>query len=587
VVPLLNKTRVRTHGWSARSKKLVTFGLLALTLVSLIAATMSAAVTPSSAAFNGSANTQPLVGATTHPIEYQIGCPASMVNDGSLDYFKAHGFTTVHLVVLDQGTYQTELNKIKSLGMKPIIDIEVPIWNAGQLSGTPISSFASYFQSLKNAGWEYVASEGGRAGDLDYLSHYFKGYVNYNCDQCGLWKDMYKHPFTVANSWESYYTAEWPYIQQGATQAASLGKQNGILAGVWEYGTDGHDYNPILTNSKTGGSPSYKSMLDWSYSNGIGFSSFHVWCGSDSQGLSRYKALGFEKIVADLQVYYPAASGWSPVGGQLASGTGPAACAQNTNSLDVFMQGTDHALWYRHYESGSGWSSWNSLGGSLTSSPAAVSRSAGKIDVFVRGTDGALWTRSTTNGATSWSGWSKIAAQLLAGTGPAAYAWGDARIGVFVTGTNKALYHMWTDSAGTHSWQSLGGTFTSSPAATAPTSGVIDVYGRGGDGALYQKEYSSNAWGSWTSLGGQLASNTGPAACSWGPGRLDVFVQGTNGALYHKGYNGAWSNWQSLGGKLTSSPAAAAASGSNRIDVFVRGTNGALWWTHWDGQTWS
>ena len=92
--------------------------------------------------------------------------------------------------------------------MKPVFDIEIPIWNAGQLQGTPISTFGTYFQSLKNAGWEYVSSEGGRSGDLDYLSQYFKGYVNYNCDQCGLWKDMYKHPFTVMNSWESYYPAE-------------------------------------------------------------------------------------------------------------------------------------------------------------------------------------------------------------------------------------------------------------------------------------------------------------------------------------------------------------------------------------------
>ncbi len=156
-----------------------------------------------------------------------------MVNDGSLDYFKSKGFSTVHLIVSDQGTYQAELNKIKSLGMQPIIDIEIPIWSAGQYANTPISNYANYFTSLKAAGWEYVASEGGRQGDANYLAQYFKGYVNYNCDQCGLWKDMYKESGTVMNSWESYYTSEWPYIQQGAKEAAGLAKQNGILAGVW------------------------------------------------------------------------------------------------------------------------------------------------------------------------------------------------------------------------------------------------------------------------------------------------------------------------------------------------------------------
>jgi peroxiredoxin len=268
---------------------------------------------------------------------------------------------------------------------------------------------------------------------------------------------------------------------------------------------------------------------------------------------------------------------WSAVGGQLTSGTGPAACTQGANSLDVFVQGTDRALWYKHWD-GTSWGTWKSLGGVLTSDPAAVSRPNGKIDVFVRGTDGALWSRYTTDGGTTWSTWYKIGGQLLAGTGPAAYAWGGAQIGWLVTGTNKALYHMWKDSAGTHSWENLGGVLTSSPAATAPTTGVIDVYGRGSNGALYQKEYSSTAWGSsWTSLGGQLASGTGPAACSWGAGRLEVFVQGTNGALYHRGYTGTWSGWENLGGKLASSPAAATASGSSRIDVYGRGTDGALW----------
>ena len=72
--------------------------------------------------------------------------------------------------------------------MLPIIDVEMPIWDGGQLQSTPISSFSGYFQSLKNAGWQYVASEGGRTGDLAYMKNYFQGYVNFNCDQCGLWK---------------------------------------------------------------------------------------------------------------------------------------------------------------------------------------------------------------------------------------------------------------------------------------------------------------------------------------------------------------------------------------------------------------
>src|SRR5450756_1224966 len=90
--------------------------VLALLLVATITAPATAASTQSTA-------TQ------THPIEYQIGCGQAMIWDGSLEYFKEHGFSTVHLVVRDQNTYQAELAKIKSLGMKGIIDIEIPIWD--------------------------------------------------------------------------------------------------------------------------------------------------------------------------------------------------------------------------------------------------------------------------------------------------------------------------------------------------------------------------------------------------------------------------------------------------------------------------
>ena len=94
-----------------------------------------------------------------------------MVNTATLSYFKQQGFTAVVMVVPDTQTYKTQLNTIKSLNMLPILDVEMPIWNGGQLQSTPISNFAGYFQSLKNAGWQYVASEGGRTGDLAYMKN--------------------------------------------------------------------------------------------------------------------------------------------------------------------------------------------------------------------------------------------------------------------------------------------------------------------------------------------------------------------------------------------------------------------------------
>ena len=480
------------HAGTRSAKHFKKFGLLLLVgtvLVSLTIATVSVGAS-TSVPTNGSR----ALATATHPIQYWIGCPPAMVDDGkSLSYFQQHGFTTVCLVVPDEQTYQSELNTIKSYGMTPIIDIEVPIWNGGQVSA-PISNFAGYFQSLKNAGWLYVASEGGRSGDLEYLKNYFLGYVNFNCDQCGLWGPgypVYTNSFTVVNSWESYYPSEWPYIQNGSKQAAAVGIQNGLLAGVW---ANNNGDNQILANSVSGtGTPSYLSMLNWSYENGVGFTSFHVWCGLDADGLSYYQSLHLDSVVATLQSYYPPTtsggswgwSGWSSVGGQLASSTGPAVSSQGSGTLDVFAQGTDQTLWSKHWD-GSSWSGTRSLGGKLTSSPAAISPSSGVIDVFVRGTDNAVWEKTSSNGGSAWSAWTRVGGTLPSGTSPSVCAQGS-RLDLFVQGTDGALWHKPFVGGSWSGWECLTGKLTSSPAAISPSSGVIDVFVRGSDGVLWER----------------------------------------------------------------------------------------------------
>jgi hypothetical protein len=173
---------------------------------------------------------------------------------------------------------------------------------------------------------------------------------------------------------------------------------------------------------------------------------------------------------------------WTSLGGQILAGTSPAA-TNVSGQTDWFVVGTNHQLYYT-----SGSSGWTSLGGTLTSSPAAVSPSAGVIDVFVRGTNGALYTKHLSGGV--WGAWTSLGGQIPAGTSPAACSWGASREDVFVQGTTGALYqNTWTGTSWS-GWTSLGGTLTSSPAATSPASGVIDVGVRGTNGALYERIYT-------------------------------------------------------------------------------------------------
>ncbi len=265
----------------------------------------------------------------------------------------------------------------------------------------------------------------------------------------------------------------------------------------------------------------------------------------------------------------------------------PAVTAQNANSFNLFVNGTNGSLWYKYW-TGTTWAAPTSLGGNVTSSPAATSRAPGYLDVFARGSNGALWSENTTNNGTSWNGWYQIGGQLAPGTGPAADARGTNSLDVFVQGTNQVLYYTHWNGATWSAWASLGGALTSSPAATSPTSGVIDVFVRGTDGAIWEKTTTNggSSWSNWASLGGQIASGAGPAASSWNPSRLDVFVEGTNGAMYQKTWTGSsWSGWQSLGGVLTSSPAATSPS-PGTIDVFVLGSDNGLWQKSYSNGAW-
>jgi C1A family cysteine protease len=190
-------------------------------------------------------------------------------------------------------------------------------------------------------------------------------------------------------------------------------------------------------------------------------------------------------------------SNWVSLGGQVFAGTGPAACSRGGGRLDVFAKGSDGALWYRSY-SGTSWSNWQSLGGSATSSPAATSRNPGGLTVFARGSDGAVWYRDYVGG--SWGKWVSIGGQIPLGTGPAVCSWGGGRLDVFAKGSDGALWHKSYDTATAwSSWQSLGGSPTSSPAATSPGTGLIDLFARGSDKGLWEKNYNGG-WSAWTSI---------------------------------------------------------------------------------------
>jgi hypothetical protein len=361
-------------------------------------------------------------------------------------YIKNWHINTADLVVSDQGTHATELAYIKSLNLHPRIDIEMVIWAGGQITD-PLSDYESYLTSLKSAGWPNVASEGGRPGDASYLKSLGLGYVNYNCDQCGLWSaGAHTDPGTVLNLWESYYPSEVQYILQGA----SSGKPNGVLAGAW---SDNGGDNAILTNSLNGGTPSYSSIIASLLSAGHTVTDFEVWCGTNGPG--NVSSLGFDQVVATLQKSY-APNGNTPVPPTpnpptpiAADGPAPAQAITLDGTKHFFARGAQDQIYHRTPAT-----NWVSIGGTATSAPSAVAVGM-DVYVFARGSDNkTTWYRTLTNPI--WAPIGGIATSAPDATPNAA----EPRISVVVRGANESLYctDFNTTSNTWSPWVDYGGT---------------------------------------------------------------------------------------------------------------------------------
>ena len=172
------------------------------------------------------------------------------------------------------------------------------------------------------------------------------------------------------------------------------------------------------------------------------------------------------------------------LGGRLIGGP---AVVQTATGLAVFGRGSDNALWWTHQAASGAWSSWQSLGGVITSQPAAVAGATarfGPLVALARGTDGALWYR--VQGTTgTWSGWRSLGGVLLSGTGPAAVAPMSTLV-VAVTGTNHHIWLYGPLGMQVFGFIDFGGVTSSTPGIAAVQSQAV-VFARGTDNALWNK----------------------------------------------------------------------------------------------------
>jgi acylphosphatase len=330
--------------------------------------------------------------------------------------------------------------------------------------------------------------------------------------------------------------------------------------------------------------------------------------GLDAQGQIEAFAIGADGALWQIQqIRTPTSLGWSswqtlgsPPGLTLGvpPGSAPVVAANGDGRLEVFVTGSDGAVWHiwQINTTGGGWSGWQSLGGSIASLPAVGKNWDGRLEVFAWGTDGALWHVWQNLPALNWSGWASFGGTCTSFPVVGLNRGGPLNncLEVLVIGNDfpaHHMYHLWqlTPGGGWSGWTSLGGYISPDPSLGQNQDGRLEVFAIGNDvisGSNSTHDWQNTAgttqWSGFNSLGNPPPGTVSPQVTQNQDGRLEVFGGGQDGALWHiwqTSPNNGWSGWGSLGvpGPGTTVLFAIGNNQDGRIEVFSVGSDGALW----------
>jgi peptidoglycan/xylan/chitin deacetylase (PgdA/CDA1 family) len=230
--------------------------------------------------------------------------------------------------------------------------------------------------------------------------------------------------------------------------------------------------------------------------------------------------------------------------------SGPAAVSWDGQRVDLFVAGTDRALWHTSTAlDGQGqpttFEPWQNLGGALTTAPAVASTAPGRLLVTARGTDGGLWSRAWDG--TAWTAWGALGGLAIAA--PAVDVLGEDTYRAMVVGTDGVVWQreVAADGGPMAGWASTGQHTTFAPAASA-TAG----WARGVRAVAYSEGVGvRQIWGDGTvlDLGGVVTS--APALAEAGSTSTWTLARGADGALWvNVAASGGPPSWQRVGGAL-------------------------------------
>ena len=316
-----------------------------------------------------------------------------------------------------------------------------PVLNNGNDGGAGWNGSDLYNANVAAMGFHAVGGESEQADEIDSIMNHLI-FLDYGGEGTGggtndcVWCSTHSapvHGFGAASYMETYDSATnlwgWDVMSQGMLSAKAHGvKEIGLCVGTW-----------MINHSSA---QDYINIAQQMEANGVTCAGMVVWggYGSDMNNVYNEFASWFQTWMA---AYPPtnvtmknrfADPAPTPTGITFASS--PAVCTIDSNTIDVYVQGSDKALWHRR-RAGALWGNWQSLQGTLTSPPTAVCR-GNTIDAFARGSDKALWHKQYDG--TKWLNWASLGGTLPAGDAPTVTAKDANSLDVFVIGTDGGLW---------------------------------------------------------------------------------------------------------------------------------------------------
>jgi hypothetical protein len=172
-------------------------------------------------------------------------------------------------------------------------------------------------------------------------------------------------------------------------------------------------------------------------------------------------------------------SGWVSLGGSITSKAGAVFQGPNVADYSVYARGGNGAVWGRSHTT-AGWGAWHSLGGNLLSGTGPAAADLNGTFLLVTGTNKQLYLSQI--GVT---GFNAVGGLTTASPGLAATtASGGALVGVARGTDNHGYYHRFLASS--PGWHGMGGTFNSGlTVANLAGTTTTTTFGLGTDNQVY------------------------------------------------------------------------------------------------------